>query len=591
MDQQIIEERIEHDLEQGSPEWDAFRLDHDGASEAAAMLGLSKTVSRNELLHAKSTGIPKEFARFVEERIFQNGHRVEALARPIVARQIGKSLSPAVFSRGRMSASVDGIAPDDADLWEHKQWNETLAAAVLENKLPDEFMAQPQQQLMVTGAKKCIYTVSEGTEGRMVRMEILPDPAWFERIRAGWAQFHKDREEYTRKLAAGEIEPPKEMPKAEAMVAMPTLFIQAKGEITEESAQNLVKFSAKTAEYLADRKADLLHLRTSPDVTDQDVANAKARGADCREAVKRLALVQDGVLAQTLTLGQAMAEMDKLKEDYRLVALELEKEADKAIDAKKLAILNKARLAYTEHVAALEIETKPMRLTVAPPDFAGAMNKKRTSKGWQDAVDTALANGKIAADAQAKDFRAKLSWCKENAAGQSALFPDLQALMAKPMEDFTLTITSRIEKQKADEAAKLEAERIRMEAEAKAKAEREAAAKLAEEEARIRAEERAKVEGERKAREAAEVEIARAKAEQEAILAAERAKREAQAATMSHLPLDEHPVPAAPADGNKTIKQAQEDCIAFMLKYKGVPELVFVLDEMGVFLAATKEAA
>jgi len=30
---------IEHDLVQGSPEWHAFRDEHDGSSEAAAMLG------------------------------------------------------------------------------------------------------------------------------------------------------------------------------------------------------------------------------------------------------------------------------------------------------------------------------------------------------------------------------------------------------------------------------------------------------------------------------------------------------------------------------------------------------------------------
>jgi hypothetical protein len=69
-----------------------------------------------------------------------------------------------------------------------------------------------------------------------------------------------------------------------------------------------------------------------------------------------------------------------------------------------------------------------------------------------------------------KDVRAKLAWCKENAAGHSALFPDLQQIITKPMEDFALTITSRIEKAKADEAAKLEAERARIRAEEEEKA-------------------------------------------------------------------------------------------------------------------------
>lgn len=35
-----------HNLLQGSDDWHAFRFDHHGASEAAAMLGLSKKVRR-----------------------------------------------------------------------------------------------------------------------------------------------------------------------------------------------------------------------------------------------------------------------------------------------------------------------------------------------------------------------------------------------------------------------------------------------------------------------------------------------------------------------------------------------------------------
>jgi hypothetical protein len=64
------------------------------------------------------------------------------------------------------------------------------------------------------------------------------------------------------------------------------------------------------------------------------------------------------------------------------------------------------------------------------------------------------------------------------------------------IETFKIVVTSRIDKHKADEAARLEAERAKMQAEATAKAEREAAAKLAAEEARIRAEEQAKARAE-----------------------------------------------------------------------------------------------
>ncbi len=118
-----------HDLIQGTDAWHQFRLDHDGASEAAAMLGLSSKVKRNELLHMKHTGIAKEFSDWVQENILDHGHEVEALARPIVEHIIGDDLYPVTCSDGRLSASCDGLVMSDSHGWEHKQWNAKLAAA------------------------------------------------------------------------------------------------------------------------------------------------------------------------------------------------------------------------------------------------------------------------------------------------------------------------------------------------------------------------------------------------------------------------------------------------------------------------------
>ncbi|MEG1325987.1 MAG: YqaJ viral recombinase family protein, partial [Janthinobacterium sp.] len=78
-----------HNLLQGSDDWHAFRFDHHGASEAAAMLGLSKKVTRSELVRMKATGLAKEFSDWVQENILDYGHEVEALARPFAERVIG----------------------------------------------------------------------------------------------------------------------------------------------------------------------------------------------------------------------------------------------------------------------------------------------------------------------------------------------------------------------------------------------------------------------------------------------------------------------------------------------------------------------
>ncbi|MDE3023879.1 MAG: hypothetical protein KGI54_18840, partial [Pseudomonadota bacterium] len=48
--------------------------------------------------------------------------------------------------------------------------------------------------------------------------------------------------------------------------------------------------------------------------------------------------------------------------------------------------------------------------------------------------------------------------------------PDLQQIIYKPMDDFKLLITTRIEKHKADEAARLETQRVRIQQEEEEKA-------------------------------------------------------------------------------------------------------------------------
>lgn len=494
-------ELLEHDLLQGTPEWDAFRLEHDGASEAAPMLGMSKKTKRTELLHAKHTGIPKEFSDWLRKNVLDYGHEVEALARPVVESVLGRKLYPVVCSRGRISASCDGRTAAGDTVWEHKQWNTELAESVSSGVLPDEHKPQCYQNLLVTGADRMIFTVSDGTEENMVSLEVMPDAEWFASIILGWEQFHKDRAAYI----PAEI---KEMPKADVTIELPALFVHAKGEIT---THNMDEFGQALAVKLAETRAIAL-------VTDLDFSNAKEAAKKFRDTAKAIKLSKEQMLAQTETIGEAARKMDAWAEDLNKTALQLEKDVEREDKAKKEAMVLKGRAAITEHIAALEEEIKPIRLFSGPahlPNFADAIKGKRNYASMQDAVDTMLAGAKVAADSAAKDVRAKLTWCKEHAAGMSALFPDLQALMAKPLEDFTLVIQTRIDKQKADEAARLEAERARIQAEEEAKARAKVEA-----EAKAEADARAKIEAEAKAKEEAG---ARAKAH------AEAAQREAEA--------------------------------------------------------------
>src|SRR5687768_9563227 len=129
--------RTDHRLVQGSDAWHQFRLEHFGASEAAAMLGLSKKVTRTELLHMKSTGTAREFSDWVQKNILDYGHEVEALTRPIIEEEFGIDLYPVTCSDGLPSASCDGLTLCESDAFEHKQPNKELVASVKAGIVPD----------------------------------------------------------------------------------------------------------------------------------------------------------------------------------------------------------------------------------------------------------------------------------------------------------------------------------------------------------------------------------------------------------------------------------------------------------------------
>lgn len=445
---------IFHDFAQGSQPWLQFRLTKFGASEAAAMLGLSKKVTRTELLHMKHTGTPKEFSDWVQKNILDYGHEVEALARPIVEETVlHAELYPVTCSLGDLSASCDGLTMDNPVAFEHKQWSEQLAASVRDQVLPEEHMPQCQQIMMVTGAEKVLFVVSDGTADRMVHMEVLPDEEWFDRIRAGWAQFEKDLAEYVPVVHAGK-------PQAEAIMQLPALAVQIRGEVL---TSNLPAFTSAAERFLANIKTEL--------ETDEDFSNAEETVKFCDRAEKDLELAKKSAIAQTTSIDELLRTIDYVKDELRAKRLLLTNLVKTQKEAIKGRILADARLKFADHLAAIESEIKPIRLVYAQPDFQGAIKNKRTLASLHDAVDSTLANAKIATDAIAKDVRAKLAWYKENAVGYEMLFADLDRIIYKPADDFQMLVKNRINQHKADEAKKLEVERERIKAEERKKAE------------------------------------------------------------------------------------------------------------------------
>lgn len=450
-----------HDLIQGSQEWAEFRLHHHGASEAAAMLGLSTKTKRSELVRMKATGIGKEFTDWVQENILDYGHQVEALARPLVEAIIGTDLYPVTCSLGVLSASCDGLDMSETIAFEHKQWNASLAAAVSAGELPDEYMPQCQQIMMVTGAERVVFTVSNGTLEQLVHMDVLPDAAWFDRIRAGWEQFDLD-------VAAYEHVEVVPATVAEVVEDLPSLSIRVNGAITLNS--NLSLFGAKLAEFVE-------NINKQPE-DDQDFANAENAIKVLQRAEEALGAAEASALAQTADIDQmckTVASLHKLARDTRLMMEKLVKARKETV---KIEILNTAKEKQVGHIAALNTRLGKSYMPMVSADFATAMKGKKTVASLKDAADTELARFKIEANAIADKIQLNLATLRELGANHIFLFSDTPAIVLKANDDLTSLVKLRIAEHDAAEAAKAEALRAKIAAEEKEKAEAAAAAKL-----------------------------------------------------------------------------------------------------------------
>lgn len=435
----MTNERVLHSLQQGSQEWLAHRANYWNASDAPAAMGVSPYKKRSELLHEKATGIAPEVDGYTQS-LFDDGHRFEALARPLAEKIIGADLYPASVSRGKLAASLDGLTMAEDIQWEHKSLNDEIRSATCAAELPVYYRVQMEHQHEVSGAEKTLFQAtrwdSDGNLLEEVHFWYESDPQLRQQVIGAWIQFEKDLAEYV---------PPDvvETPKAEAIMALPALAVQIRGEVI---TSNLPAFKSAAERFIASIKTDL--------ETDEDFVNAAANVNFCDDAEKRLAAALDGAIAQMSTVDEVKRTVEHLIAQFRAKRLALDKLVESRKKQIKEAAIAERRQKYTDHVADLNKELGEVSINVPAPDFVGAIKNLRTIASLRNSLDTALANGKIAADAAAKDLRAKLDWYKPHAAEYGFLFRDLQTIIQKPVDDFQLVVTTRIDEHKRAEAAK-----------------------------------------------------------------------------------------------------------------------------------------
>lgn len=489
-------------LIQGTPEWFAHRATHFNASDAPAMLGISPYKTRKQLLDERASGITAEVDEATQRR-FDDGHRFEALARPLSETIIGEELYPCVgiSDDGRYSASFDGLTLLEDTAFEHKSLNDDLRAIAVGGALdmamlPEHYRVQMEQQCMVSGATGVLFMASRWNGHELVD-EVhgwyTPDPELRARIIAGWEQFERDLADHQPAPA----EAPK--PVGSAPETLPALRVEAQGMVT---FSNLAEFRENAMAVLGAINRDLQ--------TDEDFADAETTVKWCKGVEERLDAAKANVLAQMQSVDEVCRTIDSVSAETRKVRLELDRLVKTEKEHRRSELVANGVAAVRAHYDSVSATLGEHGLAIPATltsDIGAAIKGKKSLTSMRDAIDAAVAAAKIDASQRADRIRANVA-VLDAFTEHAHLFADRVALCAtKAPEDLRNLCATRVAEHQQREAERLEAERARIRAEEQAKAERAERLRqqaIAETE-RARQEEAARIEREQQAQPIPEV--------------------------------------------------------------------------------------
>tara|TARA_A100001037_G_scaffold175813_1_gene157594 strand:- start:467 stop:1456 length:990 start_codon:yes stop_codon:yes gene_type:complete len=232
---------IIRDLTQSSDEWLDWRLSKFTASDAAA--AVKGGAARQKLLHEKHTGEREEADPFTQAR-FDRGHAAEANARPLIEQYLAETfpeepcfvapyenneqfLNPLcveasldqpwvdLVDNGRevaskLAASLDGFCygiDDEPMIWEHKimegKTGEQYRESTNNGLVTDRHYWQLEHQLLVTGASRALFCVSDGTYENMAMCWYISKPLRRERLIRAWSEFLELQHSYEQPMEPG----------------------------------------------------------------------------------------------------------------------------------------------------------------------------------------------------------------------------------------------------------------------------------------------------------------------------------------------------------------------------------------------------
>lgn len=423
-------------LTQGTPEWHLFRKEKFTASEATAMLGTSPYKTREDLLKEKFTGIHKPVSD-QQQRLFDEGHRTEALQRPLIEAMIEDDFFPVTGVSDewdRMSASFDGVTMGDDIVFEHKLFSQKLIDAICalseDDDLPDTHWPQIEHQLYVLGNTdaRVIFVTSDGTEQNRFIREYRSRPERQAQLIAGWKQFEIDLNNYQVKEEVKKV-------KANETFSLPAVtFSIDKTSLAISSNLDFFKTSA----------AALVEESKKPLTTDQDFANAEQLVKTFTAAESKLAEISVSVLAEVESIDQFVKDIDQICELIRQARLNTDKQVKTRKDEIKKELILAARQQFEKHVATLQASNPTIPIPMSGFNAEPATKNKRTVKSLQDSVNQYVADEIIKVNALAETLKSNKLLIESLSVGYEFLFADLIYLLNKPADDLKLLVESRI---------------------------------------------------------------------------------------------------------------------------------------------------
>jgi predicted phage-related endonuclease len=436
------------DLVPGTDAWLCARLNHKTASEAAAVMGESKHMTRNQLLALKK-GWKNNPNDSFKEQLFEKGHEFEAAARDLIEDQECEDFPPIVGSVTvdglLLLASFDGISNVTKKrikslIWEHKSPNEALMENTLNGMLTGQHYWQLEHQMIVAGTDVVLFTVSNGTLSKKVDYLYESVPQRRKDLMDAWKQFDIDLPGYVLEARPEKIE-------SKPVDNFPIVEFGITGTAIDSNIE-------KCLELVRDRAQQEMSVILE---SDEDFA----RKETLNKTVKTARADLKAIVSNVLTKFGSLDAFNKFAGDYDSVLQKMQSHGEKQVleakQAKKDQIVKSAVKKIDALTDIINEEVSPINfknLLSVSPDFHGAMKGKRDISKLIDAVDQELARVMIIINALRDTVVTNLATMREHASDHKFLFTDMSELIIKDNEALIAIVKLRISDYEAEQDKK-----------------------------------------------------------------------------------------------------------------------------------------